>query len=82
MRRAYRGFEERAGQVKTPHGAKTALVATAIDAFPGDFTLTELERASPGVSRDMIRRILNDLQKVGKVVWLGRGPGASWRRKG
>jgi len=82
VRRAYREFEERAGQVKTARGAKTALVEAAIGAFPGDFTLVDLERACPGVSRDMIRRVLRDKQKAGVVTCLGRGPGATWRRKG
>lgn len=82
LRHAYRGFEERAGQIKTPRGAKTALIQAGIDAFPGDFTLWDLERACPGVSRDMVRRVLRDLQKSGKVLCLGRGPGAPWRRKG
>lgn len=82
IRRAYREFERRAGDVKTPRGAKTALVTAAIDAFPGDFTLAELERACPGVSRDMVRRVLMDLRKSGQVRCLGRGPGAAWRRKG
>jgi Fic family protein len=82
VRRAYREFEERAGQVKTPRGAKTALVEAAISGFPGDFTLAHLERACPGVSRDMIRRVLRDKQKAGAVTCLGRGPGAVWRKKG
>lgn len=82
VRRACRQFEERAGQVKTPRGAKTALVAAAVDAFPGDFSLAQLERVCPGVSRDMARRVLRELQKAGKVACLGRGPGAVWRRKG
>jgi Fic family protein len=82
VRRAYREFEERVGQVKSPRGAKTALVEAAIEAFPGEFTLADLERACPGVSRDMIRRVLRDLQKAGRVTCLGRGPGAPWRRKG
>lgn len=82
LRRAYREFEERAGQIKTPRGAKTALIEAAIDSFPGDFTLAELERACPGVSRDMVRRVLRELQKARKVVCLGRGPGATWRKKG
>jgi hypothetical protein len=30
----------------------------------------------------MIRRVLRELQKAGKVECLGRGPGAPWRRKG
>jgi len=82
IRRAYREFEERTGQVKTPRGAKTALVAAAVEGFRGDFTLAQLERACPGVSRDMVRRVLRDFQRAGRVVCLGRGPGASWRRKG
>ena len=82
LRRAYREFEQRAGEVKSPRGAKTVLVETAIDAFPGEFTLGDLERACPGVSRDMVRRVLRQLQKKGRVVCLGRGPSAHWRRKG
>ena len=82
LRRAYREFEARAGRVRTPRGAKTGLIEAAIDAFVGEFTLTDLERACPGVSRDMVRRVLRELQKSGKVECLGRGPGAPWRRKG
>ena len=82
LRRAYREFEQRAGEVKSPRGAKTVLVETAIDAFPGEFTLVQLERACPGVSRDMVRRVLRQLQKKGRVACLGRGPSAHWRRKG
>ena len=82
LRRAYREFEQRAGEVKSPRGAKTILVETAIDGFPGEFTLAELERACPGVSRDMVRRVLRQLQKKGRVACLGRGPSAHWRRKG
>jgi Fic family protein len=82
VRGAYREFEERVGQVKTPRGAKTALVGAAIEAFPSQFTLGDLERACPGVSRDMIRRVLRDLQKGRRVACLGRGPGALWRKEG
>lgn len=82
LRRAYREFEQRAGQVKSPRGAKTILVETAIEAFPADFTLVQLERACPGVSRDMIRRVLRQVQKGGRVSCLGRGPSARWQRKG
>lgn len=82
LRRAYREFEDRAGQIKTPRGAKTALVEAAIEAFPDDFTLADVERACPGVSRDMVRLILRGMQKKDRVVCLGRGPGATWRKKG
>jgi len=82
LKTAYAELEERAGQLKSPRGAKTALVEAAIDAFPGQFSLNELAHACPGVSRDMVRRVLRDLQKAKKIVCLGRGPGAVWQREG
>ena len=82
LKTAYRELEERAGQLKSPRGAKTALVEAAIDAFPGPFSLSELGHACPGISPDMVRRVLRDLQKANKLVCLGRGPGATWRKEG
>jgi Fic family protein len=82
LKTADREFEERAGQVKSPRGAKTALVEAAMESFPGEFSLSDLERACPGVSRDMIRRVLRDLRKSKRVVSLGRGPGAKCRKEG
>jgi Fic family protein len=82
LKTAYSEFEERAGQLKSPRGSKTALVEAAIDTFPGQFSLSELRRACPGVSPDMVRRVLRDLQRAGKTVCLGRGPGAVWRKEG
>ncbi len=81
IRRAYREFEERAATFRSPRGAKTALLQAAIDDFDEEFTLAELKRSCPGVSHDMVRRVLKDLQKTGKVTCLGRGPGAKWQRK-
>ena len=82
LKAASREFEERVGQLKSPRGAKTEMVHSAIAAFSGMFTLADLERACPGVSRDMVRRVLRNLQEAGIVECLGRGPGAPWRRKG
>ncbi len=82
LKSAYKEFEERVGQVKSPRGAKTELIESAINSFAAEFTLAAVERACPGVSRDMVRRVLRELQKARKVECLGRGPGAAWRRKG
>src|SRR5437762_640055 len=79
VRRAYLQFEERAGQVKSPRGAKTALVKAAIEAAVGPFSLADLERTCPGVSRDMIRHVLRQLQKRGSVLCQGHGPAAFWQ---
>ena len=82
LKTAYREFEERVGQIKGPRGSKTELVEAAIQRFSKSFMVSGLERSCPGVSRDMIRKVLRDLQKSGQVECLGRGPGAPWRRKG
>lgn len=82
LRRAYMELEERVGQVKSARGAKTALIEAAVAAFPGPFALADLERACPGVSRDMARLVLRQLQKDGRVRCLGKGPGALWKRQG
>jgi Fic family protein len=82
LKTAYQEFEDRVGKIKSPRGTKTELVESAIKAFSGEFTLNDLERACPGVSRDMVRRVLRSLQKVKRIECLGRGPGASWRKKG
>ncbi|MEA3359533.1 MAG: Fic family protein, partial [Thermodesulfobacteriota bacterium] len=60
---------------------KTKQVEAAVKAFSETFTLYELERTCMGVSRDMIRKVLRNLQKVGSVECLGRGPGAVWQKK-
>lgn len=80
LRRAYLELESRVGQVKAPRGAKTAMVEAAVASFPGEFSLGDLERACPGVSRDMARRVLQQLQREERVECVGRGPGARWRR--
>jgi Fic family protein len=81
VRRGYAEFEQRAGDVKSKRGAKTQLVELAIEAATGEFGITDLERACPGVSRDMIRFLLRDLKVAGRVECLGRGPGAKWRKR-
>lgn len=81
LKTACREFEVRVGQLKSPRGAKTEQVRIAVLALAGQFTLTEVERQCPQVSRDMIRRVLRDLDQEGLVECLGRGPGARWRIK-
>lgn len=81
LKTAYREFVERVGETSEPRGSKTQMVLEAIAKIPGTFSLADLERACPGVSRDMIRRVLNT-QKGQTVDCIGRGPGALWQRKG
>lgn len=79
---AYQEFEQRVEQTASPKGAKTELIETAIAATTSPFTITDLERACPGVSRDLIRQVLRKWKDAGAVESLGRGPGAQWQKKG
>jgi Fic family protein len=81
LTQAYKEFEQRVGQQKSSRGAKTELIEQTIEAIPDEFGITDLERLCPGVSRDMIRRVLRDLNAGGRVECLGRGPGAKWRKR-
>jgi hypothetical protein len=80
LKAAYREFIERVGETSEPRGSKTRMVLEAIARFPGTFSLADLERACPGVSRDMIRRVLNT-RKEQTVDCIGRGPGALWKKR-
>jgi hypothetical protein len=79
LKSAYREFVERVGEVQAPRGSKTEQVLQAIRQMPAEFTLSQLEQASPGVSRDMVRRVLRDVSGT-LVKCRGRGPGARWLR--
>jgi len=81
LKTAYQEFESRVGQIKSPRGAKTEFVESAVNGLGKEFTLSDLEKACPGVSRDMVRRVLRDLQRSNRVKCLGRGPGALWKKK-
>ena len=79
---AYREFANRAGEVKSPRGAKTDIVVQTIHDQLGEFSISDIEKACPNVSRDMIRVILRQLQKEKKITCLGKGQSAKWKQIG
>ncbi len=81
LKTAYKEFAERIGETKAPRGAKTDQVLAAIHQFTGDFSVAQLELRCPGVSRDMVRRVLRERQAAGEIECQGRGPAAKWRKK-
>lgn len=56
------------------------LVKKAVGGFQGDFSMADLQRKLPGVSVDMIRRVLKDMQAQGTVRCLSRGRSSKWRK--
>lgn len=77
---AYRELEERAGNVKPARGAKTQIVTQVIDRQTGRFSMGDIEKECPAVSRDMIRVIFRELKKEKKIICLGKGKSAKWKK--
>jgi len=74
----YKEFEERAGNIKSSRGAKTAIVVEAVKKQVGNFSISDIERTCLSVSRVMIKKVLLRLQKEKKIKSLGKGQSAKW----
>jgi hypothetical protein len=82
LKTAYKEFEERTDSVGSPRGSKTEMVHHSVHAIDRNFTVADIEKKCPAVSRDMIRTVLKAMRKDGVVECIGRGPGALWKKKG
>ena len=80
LKNAYREFEECAGQIQSPRGAKTELVMDSVERTTGPFSISDIQKECPTVSIDMIRRILKSLRAAGRIKSLGRGQKAQWQK--
>lgn len=78
--RAYREFEERVGVVTTSKGSKTELVRSTINRRIKPFSIIDIESDCPGVSRDMIRRVLRQMRDEGVIIASSGGRGAMWQK--
>jgi Fic family protein len=74
--RAYGEFEER---VATLQGSKTDQIRAAVARRVGAFGIADIERDTPGVSRDMVRHVLRQMRAEGRLKVEGLGRGAKWR---
>jgi hypothetical protein len=72
-------FHHPSACVSAPRGEKTSLLEAAIDRQTGDFGVTDLQKACPGVGIDLVRKVLKRL-KGQRVECLGRGQTARWRK--
>lgn len=76
--RAYQEFEERVGNIRRGKGYKTVQIISAIENKIGTFSISDIEKACPGTSRDMVRMVLRQLRDQGKIKAIGQGRGAKW----
>lgn len=79
---AYNEFEKRAYNLKSSRGAKTEIVTQSINNQIGEFSMSDIEKMCSGVSKDMIRVVFRQLQKEKKIMCLGKGQSAKWKRIG
>lgn len=79
--RAYKEFEERVGTIERGRGAKGDRVRAEILKRNLPFSISEIEEACPGVSRDMVRLVLRAMKAEGLIAPTGKGRGAKWVNK-
>ena len=76
--RAYKEFEQRVGTIERGRGAKGDRVRAEILKRQLPFSISEIEEACPGVSRDMVRLVLRAMKTEGLIAPTGKGRGAKW----
>lgn len=78
---AYREFEQQVGELAAL--GKGELVRQTVHSFGAGqtFTLADLERLCPTVSRVTVRRALDELRDQGQVACLGKGRAARWQKQ-
>lgn len=79
--RAYKEFEERVGTIERGRGAKGDRVRAEILKRQLPFSISEIEEACPGISRDMVRVILRAMKAEGLIEPNGKGRAAKWQHK-
>lgn len=77
LRRAYKEFEQQVESVEV-RSAKSDLVWQTVLAQVEQFTLGDLSVQLPAVSPQLIKKVLAELKKQGKIRLAGRGRGARW----
>jgi Fic family protein len=76
--RAYKEFEERVGTIERGRGAKGDRVRAEILKRQLPFSITDIEEACPGISRDTVRMVLRAMKVEGLIAPMGKGRSAKW----
>jgi Fic family protein len=79
MLRAYKEFEERVGTIERGR-SKSERVRNEVLKRTAPFSISDIESACPGISRDMVRLVLRAMKTEGVITPTGKGRGAKWQR--
>lgn len=77
--KAYKEFEARVGTIEKKHGNKSSRVRIAVLNRSLPFSISDIELACPGTSRDTVRLVLRTLKAEGLIESTGKGRSAKWR---
>ena len=77
LRRAYNEFEQQVESTEA-RPAKSDLIRQTVHTQVEQFTLGDLAAQLPAVSPQLIKKVLAELKKQGKLRLVGRGRGARW----
>lgn len=81
VRRAYQEFASQAESAgRRP--AKGEFVRNAVLAQVGQFTLADIRGQAPGVSAQLVKKVLAEMKRAGEARLVGRGRGARWELTG
>lgn len=78
--RAYKEFEERVGTIDHRRGSKSDRVRAEVMKRTQPFSISEIEEACPGISRDTVRLALRAMKAEGLITPTGKGRAAKWVR--
>lgn len=67
--------------IRVKRGSKSEWIADAIKNLPDRFTISEVIVACPGISRPMIRVVMDELRRKGKIEVFRTGRNATWRKR-
>lgn len=77
---AYKELEEHVGNIDCRYGGKSARVRTEALKRSAPFSISEIEEACPGVSRDTVRLVLRSLKAAVLIESTGKGRSAKWKK--
>lgn len=77
---AYKEFSIRVKKHKKATGGKRSHIIKFVNNYPGDFGIADIDSLCPQVSRETIRKVMQELKKQGVIDVSGKGRYARWKK--
>lgn len=62
------------------NGISRHIIKTAVNRKFGEFSISDIEKKCPSVSRILIKKVLLDMKNVKIIRCLGKGQSAKWEK--